>query len=465
MSNSDSTDPTRRRGSRRSRSSEPRGGRGGRRAAGRRAAVDDRPDDRGRRAQGPAGGRGRDSEYGGYDHDEYAYDDEYAYEYEEPAGDPDAEPGRAHGRSARSGGRKRGAKQGRKSGKSTKSGLMGRFGGFGGRAGAAAASAAAAEAGDPAGTEAKEPGGRRAASGTGARRGRRAAGTTTSGPIDQVSRFSASALKRVTVLGDRPSQMVYTLAEQSQRKRGTYLLGGILGLLGVTLVALLGVLGYQLVAAPSDGPGEASTQIVAPPEGHSTLQPELFHAQPQQDIFAPIAERAEDAEPLTVEQVFNPAEKLELSPFELTLRDSEVTDTCTAMVWGEDLAQALADGACTSAARGVYLDENETYVAQFTLFDLADADAAAAVSEELDPQAMPGFVLPMNDEIPGLHEGYSQATSQVMGHYLAVFWVARADGAEPEDDESMATLNVVAMDAAVSVYQQVSAATEGEDEG
>ncbi|RCV49332.1 hypothetical protein DEF23_12825 [Marinitenerispora sediminis] len=391
--------------------------------------MDERSEDRGRRARGDDGERGRDAEYAQYD--EYHYDEYDEYEPRSDAGadGPDAEDGAAEaapkGRSGR--------------GKARRSKAAGKPG--------------------------KERGGKRAAApdapAAGARRGRRAS-TTSSGPIEQVSKFSASALKRVTVLGDRPSQMVYSLAEQSQRKRGTYVLGGLLGLFGVALVALLGVLGYQLVVAPADEAGGAATQIVAPPEGHSTLQPELFHAQPQQEIFAPIAERPEGAEPLTVEQVFNSAEKLKLSSFELTLRDSEVTDTCTAVVWGDDLAQALADGSCTSAARGVYRDENDVYVAQFTLFDLADAEAAAAVSEELDPQAMPGFVLPMDDEIPGLHEGYSQATSQVMGHYLAVFWVARADGADPKDDESMATLNVVAMDAAVSVYEQVSAATEGE---
>ena len=49
-----------------------------------------------------------------------------------------------------------------------------------------------------------------------------------------------------------------------------------------------------------------------------------------------------------------------------------------------------------------------------------------------------------------------------MGHYVAVFWVARADGAEPSGDDSMATLNVAAMDAALVVYEQVRDAKEGE---
>ena len=39
--------------------------------------------------------------------------------------------------------------------------------------------------------------------------------------VGKVSAFSASAIKRVSVLGERPNQIVYTLAEQSKRKRGT----------------------------------------------------------------------------------------------------------------------------------------------------------------------------------------------------------------------------------------------------
>ncbi|GAB3205936.1 hypothetical protein ACQEU5_00425 [Marinactinospora thermotolerans] len=299
---------------------------------------------------------------------------------------------------------------------------------------------------------------------SGARRGRRA--TTNSGPIEQVSKFSASALRKVTVLGDRPSQVVYSLAEQSRRKRGTYLLGGLLGLFGVALIALLGLLSYQLFVPAEGRADQATTRIVEPPEGHSTLQPDLFHAQGQQDIFAPIATRTEDAGPLEQDRVFGPgSEKLQLDGFELTLRDSEVTDTCTAAVWGDELAQALADGSCNSAARGVYQDQDDTYVAQFTLFNLADTESAAKVADELDPASAPGFVLPLNTDMKGLNEGYSQATAQVMGHYLAVFWVARADGGEPRDDDSMATVNVVAMDAAVSVYEEVRDAEKGGGEG
>ncbi|GAA3976419.1 hypothetical protein FOF52_02690 [Thermobifida alba] len=279
--------------------------------------------------------------------------------------------------------------------------------------------------------------------------------------VDRVSRFSASALRKVTVLGDRPEQVVYTLAEQSRQKHGTYVLITLLVMAVISLLALLAALVFQ-VLNPQAATNRVPAPIVEPPPGHSTLRPELFHAQDQQDIFDPIAERAADAEPLTEEEIFGSVEELSLGGMDLTLRDSEVTDTCTALVWGEELAQTLSTGACTSAARGVYQDGNGEYVAQFTLFDLADAEAASATLRSLDSPQSPGFVLPMLEDVEGLHTGYSQATAQAMGHYVAVFWVARADGAEPSGDDSMATLNVAAMDAALVVYEQVRDAKEGE---
>ncbi|CAM3975567.1 hypothetical protein GCM10009799_07550 [Nocardiopsis rhodophaea] len=308
--------------------------------------------------------------------------------------------------------------------------------------------------------------GRRSAAKKAAKAGR---GRRSAGKPDPVSKFSASALRRVSVLGDRPNQVVYTLAEQSQRKRGSIVLGTLLALCGAALVSLLGVLLVQLVRGETmDGYGDGTNAIVEPPKGHSTLVPRLYQGQTENtDVFAPISERPKDAEPLKEKEVFAEAEKLSLKNYELLLDDSEVTDTCTAVVWGEELQQALVDGSCGAAARGVYQDQDDKFVAQFTLFDLSDAEAAGKVATKLDindpSNTKPGFILPLEDDIKGLHEGYSQATAQVMGHYLAVFWVARADGSDPGDDDSMATLNVVAMDAAVYVYEEVGAARKQEE--
>ncbi|MDA2808899.1 hypothetical protein [Nocardiopsis suaedae] len=310
----------------------------------------------------------------------------------------------------------------------------------------------------------KKAGKGRKAEGAPPRRGRRSAESG----VDPVSKFSATALRKVSVLGDRPNQVVNTLAEQSSGKRGTAVLGVLLGLCGVALVALLGVLFYLLLFTDNPLGGGDDPAMAMPEEGHSTLLPTVFQGESQeQKIFDPIAERPGEAEPLDAEKVFgSDAEKLELDDLTLTLKEAEATDTCTRWVWGEDLGQALVDGGCTSAARGFYQDADEEYVAQFTLFDLSDAEASSAAAQALDPrdhETDVGFLVPMDQGVDGLHQGYSQASAQVMGHYLAVYWVARADAGEPDEDTAMAKVNVVAMDAAVWVYEQVGRAKEAEE--
>ena len=81
--------------------------------------------------------------------------------------------------------------------------------------------------------------------------GNRAAGGRRAGAtgVNKVSAFSAAAIKRVSVLGDRPNQIVYTLAEQSKRKRGTAVLGLLLGAFSLALVALLAIVTMYFVGA------------------------------------------------------------------------------------------------------------------------------------------------------------------------------------------------------------------------
>ena len=310
---------------------------------------------------------------------------------------------------------------------------------------------------DGAGQEPRRRGSRRASRRR--RGGSRAQSAAGRGGVGKVSAFSASAIKKVSVLGDRPNQIVYTLAEQSKRKRGTAALGVLLGAFGVALVALLGLLTFQLTTT-SDGVIEGGDQsVVLPPDGHGTLTPELYLSEGNRDdVFGAIDERPEGHEPMTEEAVFDPVQEIELDGLSLELQDRSVTDSCTSMVWGDDLGQSLVDANCVNGATGVYTDSDGEYVAQVSLFDLANSEAAtdvAAVLDPTNPEHSAGFVLSQTGDGQGLQEGYSQANTQVMGHYLAVFWVARTDGSDPGDDSDMATLSVASMNAVRYVYDEV----------
>ncbi|MEU3020334.1 MULTISPECIES: hypothetical protein [unclassified Nocardiopsis] len=287
--------------------------------------------------------------------------------------------------------------------------------------------------------------------------------------VGRVSAFSASAIKKVSVLGDRPNQIVYTLAEQSKRKRGTAVLGVLLGAFSIALVALLGLLTYQLVTGTGGNTDRGEDTIVAPPEGHSTITPELYLFEPDRpEVFGSIENRPGDVEPMTDESVFGSVEELDMAGMKLNLQESEVTDSCTSLVWGEQLGQSLLDANCLNAASGVYTDSKDKYVAQVTLFDLSDSDGASEVAAAMDPtnaETGAGFLLSRElDGVEGLQEGYSQATTQVMGHYLAVYWVARTDGSPPGDDSGLATASVVSQSAFAFVYDEV-VAHKPEDEG
>src|SRR5699024_3151648 len=147
----------------------------------------------------------------------------------------------------------------------------------------------------------------------------------------------------------------------------------------------------------------------------TTLTPELYLSEPnREETFAAIDQRDSDAEPMTEDSVFGQAEELELDGVSLQAEQTEVNESCTSMVWGGDLAQGLLDAECVNAASALYTDNDQEYVAQVTLFDVADGNGAEEVSAALDPtntETEAGFVLPQTEEdVAGLNEGYSQAT-------------------------------------------------------
>lgn len=300
-------------------------------------------------------------------------------------------------------------------------------------------------------------------------RGRRRAKREDKGP-SKVSSFSANAIKRVSVLGEKPNQIVYTLAEQSRRKRGTAVLVTLLTAFGLALILFLGLLTFQFVS--NDGGGtvaETEENIVEPPEGHTTLTPELYLSESnREDTFGAIDERDPEAQPMTEDSAFGGAEELELNGVSLEAQETTVNDSCTSMVWGGDLAQSLLDAECVNAASALYTDSDQEYVTQVTLFDVADSDGAEEVAAALDPtnaETEAGFVLPRTGEdVSGLHEGYSQANTQVMGHYVAVFWSAREDGEDPGEDSELATVNVASMNSVQFIYDEVVRNGGGQDE-
>ncbi len=213
----------------------------------------------------------------------------------------------------------------------------------------------------------------------------------------------------------------------------------LVGALVVALIALGAVLYFQL---SEDG---AEDQVA------QETRPALYKVQDSQDsnLNTVLASREDDSRPLNEGELFE-RHNSEISgqSLDFTLRDSDLTEDCSAAVWGDEVQRALADGDCSQAGRATYLSGDD-YFGVVAVFNLADIEASRAVAQAMElPEAEegeeptdPGFVLPPsgNDPFDRLGGGYSAADAIVTGHYLVVVWVQSADSASVEDRVSLVT--------------------------
>lgn len=199
---------------------------------------------------------------------------------------------------------------------------------------------------------------------------------------------------------------------------------------------------------------------VAEPQSSSPLgqaRPAAYRAWPSLKQFAPIADRAADAKPLTVEEVFG-SKTLKAGKISLKLGERQLDADCRATVWGGDLTDALETAGCTQAARALFTSADGRYVAQYTLLNLASAAAADDLVGKLATLYRGGWVLPLPGGTPAL-TGFTESSGHAMGHYAGLVWIGRADGAQPEDTDDMVTLSLAVREAEKVVYRRVVAVT------
>ncbi|WP_066362040.1 hypothetical protein [Herbidospora mongoliensis] len=199
---------------------------------------------------------------------------------------------------------------------------------------------------------------------------------------------------------------------------------------------------------------------VAEPLSSSPLgqaKPSDYRAWPSLKQFAPIADRAADAKPLTVEEVFD-TKTLKAGKITLKLGERQLDAACGITVWGEALTEALETAGCTQAVRGLFASSDGRYVAQYTLLNLESATAADELVKRLSSLYRGGWVLPLQSAQPAL-TGFTEASGHAMGHYAGLVWIGRADGAGAEDTDDMVTLSLAVREAEKVVYRRVVAVT------
>ncbi|GHC88125.1 hypothetical protein GCM10007079_32840 [Nocardiopsis terrae] len=233
---------------------------------------------------------------------------------------------------------------------------------------------------------------------------------------------------------------------KKEPKRFGRMLPLLVGALVVALIALGTVLYFQLS-------GEDAEEQVA-----QETRPALYRVQDSGDtsnVNEVLASREADSRPLNEGELFE-RHNAEISgqSIDFTLRDSDLTEDCSAAVWGALARQALADADCSQAGRATYLSDG--YFGVVGVFNLADIEGSRAVADALnlpeaeegaeeeeaaEPVEDPGFVLPPSGESPfdRLGAGYSSADAIVTGHYLVVVWVQPTDSESVEERVSLAT--------------------------
>ncbi len=226
-------------------------------------------------------------------------------------------------------------------------------------------------------------------------------------------------------------------------------MGGVAGLL---VVALLLIFLVDAVNGTSAAPSEAGAGSAI-----GQARPEDYRAWPSLKQFEPIADRTADAKPLTAEEIFN-VRTVKAGKQSLKLTQRQLDADCAAVLWGEELIDQVADAGCTQAVRGLFTSSDGVYIAQFTLLNLADAEAANTLVTRLESLHRGGWVLPLQpDQAP--FSGYTEASGHAMGHYAGLVWVGRKDGAEPETGDDFVSLNLAARESEKAVYRRVVAVT------
>lgn len=253
----------------------------------------------------------------------------------------------------------------------------------------------------------------------------------------------------------RSSFEVEALSESGMSERQQRVLFGA----GTVLLVLLGGFGLTWVVStlgvsqPGADQGSSADAIGLP-------RPADYQGWPSPKLFAPIADRKADAAPLKAEEVFA-AKTLRSGKLTLKLVGRRLDGACAPVMWGGNALARLAETGCTQVVRGIYLSSDRRYVAQYTLFNMASAEAADGfVSDMSTLYRGGGWVRALESKAGSFAtDGYTEASGHAMGHYAGFAWVGRADGREPAARDDFVSLVLGVRGAEKPIYSRVVAVT------
>ncbi|MCG5212474.1 hypothetical protein [Streptosporangium sp. KLBMP 9127] len=226
-------------------------------------------------------------------------------------------------------------------------------------------------------------------------------------------------------------------------------------LLKIVTVAVGIVVGaVSLTIAVASLGGGVGTDQTSAAVGFEMPRPDSYQGWTSPKLFAPVGERTSDAKALTVKEVFA-TKTLKSGHVTLKLVSSRLDD-CASVAWGAALTEELAEAECTQAVRGLYTSADKRYVAQYTLFNLRDTQAADGLVEAMETQHRGGWTQALPSKKAAFPaDGYTEASGHAMGHYAGLVWLAKADGADPAAGDDFVTLSLAVRGAEKAVYRRI----------
>jgi hypothetical protein len=136
-----------------------------------------------------------------------------------------------------------------------------------------------------------------------------------------------------------------------------------------------------------------------------------------------IGTRAEDPEPLTIDELYPPQFVLDGSSYVRTV--ASLTTTCSLAVYGAELQAALQDGDCTQVLRASYV--SGTMMGTIGVVNLISASAAEKAGEVTGPQEIIAPLSADKGVTSKLGTGTGVVQAEIKGHYLILMWAEFTD--------------------------------------
>ena len=245
-----------------------------------------------------------------------------------------------------------------------------------------------------------------------------------------------------------------TLAELGLTESQQRTLLGIAGGAAVLAIAVVLTVMVARLAELSEPPRAAAGEGLR----IDLARPDDYQGWPSLEQFAPIADRKNDPEPISAEEIFA-VKTLKNGKITLRLVERRTDKDCSVALWGDDLLARLPETGCTQAVRGLYRSADGRYVAQYTLFNMSGVAAANGFVELLTTMHRGGWVRPLESRAAVFPaDGYTEASGHAMGHFAGFVWVGRADGAEPTARDDFVALSLAVRQAEKAVFTRVVAA-------